>query len=329
MPRQSVTERLRNGEVLLMDGGTGSELQRRGVEVLLGSKGDKLGPWSATANVDAPDVVQQVHQDYLRVGADIIISNNFRTTRTRLAPVGLGDRWAEYARAGGQNAVRARNAINPEAYVAGGMSAPGLGMLYDRSGTDVEIMGEAEYRREFAEHSRILADTGVDVMLPEFVNFIQDCVVAVDGCAEAGRPVWLGVPWVTMEGTTRHGETMADLARALEGHPISAVLLMCSSPDAIHTTLPRLRQAFTGPIGAYPNVGYNPMAPVGGRVRLGPDIMGTQAYGPTRLAEFAQEWIEMGAQIVGGCCATGPEHIMAMKVVVDRARQARRTRVGA
>jgi S-methylmethionine-dependent homocysteine/selenocysteine methylase len=329
MPRQSVTERLRNGEVLLMDGGTGSELQRRGVEVLLGSKGDKLGPWSATANVDAPDVVQQVHQDYLRVGADIIISNNFRTTRTRLAPVGLGDRWAEYARAGGQNAVRARNAINPEAYVAGGMSAPGLGMLYDRSGTDVEIMGEAEYRREFAEHSRILADTGVDVMLPEFVNFIQDCVVAVDGCAEAGRPVWLGVPWVTMEGTTRHGETMADLARALEGHPISAVLLMCSSPDAINATLPRLRQAFTGPIGAYPNVGYNPMAPVGGRVRLGPDIMGTQAYGPTRLAEFAQEWIEMGAQIVGGCCATGPEHIMAMKVVVDRARQTRRTRIGA
>ena len=90
MPRQSLGDRLRSGEVLLMDGGTGSELQRRGVEVLLGSRGDKLGPWSATANLDAPDVVQQVHQDYLRVGADVIISNNFRTTRTRLAPVGLG-----------------------------------------------------------------------------------------------------------------------------------------------------------------------------------------------------------------------------------------------
>jgi S-methylmethionine-dependent homocysteine/selenocysteine methylase len=327
MPTRSVMERLGTGEVLLMDGGTGSELQRRGVEVLLGSRGDKLGPWSATANLDAPDVVQQVHQDYLRVGADIIISNNFRTTHTRLAPVGLGDRWTEYARAGGQNAVRARNAINPEAYVAGGMAAPGLGMLYDQPGTDVEIMGDAEYRREFAEHSRILADTGVDVMLPEFVNFIQDCVAAVDACAEAGRPVWLGVPWVTMEGTTRHGETMADLAKALEGHPISAVLLMCSSPEAISATLPRLRQAFSGPIGAYPNVGYNPMAPVGGRVHLGSDIMGVQAHGPSRLAEFAQAWIEMGAQIVGGCCATGPEHILAMKVIVDRARQGRHERV--
>jgi S-methylmethionine-dependent homocysteine/selenocysteine methylase len=312
-----------------MDGGTGSELQRRGVEVLLGSKGDKLGPWSATANLDAADVVQQVHQDYLRVGADVIISNNFRTTRTRLAPVGLGDRWTEYARAAGENAVRARNAINPEAYVAGGMAAPGLGMLYDRSGTDVEIMGDQEYRGEFAEHSRILAETGVDVMLPEFVNFIQDCVAAVDACAEAGRPVWLGVPRATTDGITKNGETMEELAKALRGHPIAAILLMCSSPEAISATLPRLRQAFDGPIGAYPNVGYNPMAPVGGRVHLGPDIIAAQAHSPSRLAELAQAWIEMGAQIVGGCCATGPEHIMAMKVVVDAARRQERQGSGA
>ncbi len=108
MPKRSVTDRLKGGEVLLMDGGTGSELQRRGVEVLLGSQGDTLGPWTATANIDAADVVQQVHQDYLRVGADVIITNNFRTTRTRLEPVGLGDRWEEYARAGGECCQSAR-----------------------------------------------------------------------------------------------------------------------------------------------------------------------------------------------------------------------------
>jgi S-methylmethionine-dependent homocysteine/selenocysteine methylase len=326
MPRRSVTERLRAGEVLLMDGGTGSELQRRGVEVLLGSRGDKLGPWSATANLEAPDVVQQVHQDYLRVGADIIISNNFRTTRTRLAPVGLGDRWTDYARAGGEIAVRARNAINPEAYVAGGMAAPGLGMLHDRPGTDVELMGREAYRWEFAEHARILAETGVDVMLPEFVNFIEDCVAAVDACAEAGRPVWLGVPRVTTEGITKNGETMEDLARALRGHPIGAILLMCSSPEAISATLPRLRQAFDGPVGAYPNIGYNPMAPVGGRVHLGPDLIAAEAHSPSRLAEFAQEWIGLGAQIVGGCCATGPEHILAMRAVVKGPRPSGRDR---
>jgi len=201
-------------------------------------------------------------------------------------------------------------------------------MLNDRSETDVAIMGEQEYRREFAEHSKVLAATGVDVMLPEFVNYIADCVAAVDACAEAGRPVWLGVPMVTTDGITRNGETMEDLARALRGHPVEAVLLMCSRPEGVSATLPRLRQAFDGAIGAYPNVGYNPMAPVGGRVHLGPDIISAQAHSPSRLAELAQEWIEMGAQIVGGCCATGPEHIMAMKVVVDGVRRSKRERVG-
>jgi homocysteine S-methyltransferase len=128
------------------------------------------------------------------------------------------------------------------------------------------------------------------------------------------------VPAVTLEGVTRHGETMPDLAKALRGHPVDAVLLMCSRPEAISATLPRLRHAFPGPVGAYPNVGYNPMAPVAGRVHLGPDIISAQAHSPSRLAEFAQEWIAMGAQVVGGCCATGPEHIMAMRVVVDAAR---------
>ena len=70
------------------------------------------------------------------------------------------------------------------------------------------------------------------------------------------------------------------------------------------------------------------MAPVGGRVHLGPDLISAQAHSPSHLAEFAQAWIEMGAQIVGGCCATGPEHIMAMRVVVGSARRPGRDRVG-
>ena len=73
MPKHTITERLRKGEALLLDGGTGSELQRRGVDVLRGAT-DRLQAWSATANIESADVVQQVHQDYLRVGADIIIS---------------------------------------------------------------------------------------------------------------------------------------------------------------------------------------------------------------------------------------------------------------
>ena len=76
MPNIKITDRLSKGETLLLDGGTGSELQRRGANVLKGAT-SKLKAWSATTNIEFSDVVRQVHRDYLRVGADIIISNNF------------------------------------------------------------------------------------------------------------------------------------------------------------------------------------------------------------------------------------------------------------
>src|SRR5688572_15763427 len=117
MPSRAIMDRLQAGDVLLMDGATGSELHRRGVNVSKGATPEKLAVWSATANVDAPNLVRQVHEDYLRLGADLITSNNFWTSRPRLAMVGLEDQWEEYTRAAGELALQARDTVNPEAYV--------------------------------------------------------------------------------------------------------------------------------------------------------------------------------------------------------------------
>ena len=159
-----------------------------------------------------------------------------------------------------------------------------------------------------------MADQGVDALLPEYVGFIEDCVAGVDACATLGLPVYLGVRHITRYGWMQYGETLEDLGEALQGHPVDGVLLMCTPPDCISIGLPKLRKTFDGVIGAYANVGYNPVAPVGGRKHRGADILGN--FSPSRLAEFAEDWVEMGAQIVGGCCATGPEHILAMREMV-------------
>ena len=104
---------------------------------------------------------------------------------------------------------------------------------------------------------------------------------------------------------------------------MGAILLMCSSPKAISAGLPRLQRAFSGPVGAYPNLGYNPTGPIvnppmltNQKVSSGPDILQNAEYTPSRMAEFARDWKRMGAQIIGGCCASGPEHISAMRPVV-------------
>ena len=325
MTTNSIVDRLRSGETLLLDGGTGSELQRRGADVLKEAE-DELKAWSATANIEYADVVQQVHSDYLRVGADIITSNNFWTTPTRLETIGERDNWREYATAAIRNAVQARDAKRPEAYVAGGIASPSLqeGLPPGHSpASDTRQLGVEAFRKEWADHAKLLADEGADVILPEFVAFIEDCVVAVDGCAEAGLPVFLGVRQITSDGTMKFGESLADLARALEGHPVDAVLLMCSSPENISVGLPVLREAFAGPVGVYANLGYNPTGPLANRPMLGnqkrsagEDIFQNAEYYPSRMAEFAGAWKSMGAQIIGGCCASGPEHISAMRPIV-------------
>ena len=320
--RRNIVDRLKDGDVLLMDGGTGSELQRRGVNVLRGAT-DRLKAWSATANVDNAEVVQQVHRDYLRVGADIVISNNFWTTPSAMERIGLGIRWKEYAGAAADNAVKARAAGNPDAFVAGGIAAPTLQGRTDSDASDVEQMGADRFRDEYVEHAQLLADAGADVVLAEYVGYIDDCVAAVDASAEAGAPVFLGVRHVQEDGRMQYDERLEDLAIALKGHPVDAVLIMCSNPEAATAGLPILRDAFEGPVGVYPNIGYNPTGPIANRAQLtnqrpstGPDILQAGLYPPSRLAEFAGEWKEMGAQIIGGCCATGPEHIMAMRPVV-------------
>jgi S-methylmethionine-dependent homocysteine/selenocysteine methylase len=262
-----------------------------------------MGVWSGTANIDAPDVVRQVHEDYLRLGADLITSNNFWTSRPRLALAGLADQWERYTRAAGELAVQARDAVNPEAYVAGGMAPP----------------GEGDLRAEFLDQARVLAALGVDVMLAEFVATIADAVIAVDACATVGLPVFLGVCLLRADGSMRDGTRLEDLAVALRGHPVAAILLMCSRPEAISAGLPRLRQAFDGVIGGYANIGYdmNPKFGTGPeQQRFAIDEAAYSAYPPERYAVFGQAWQTMGAQIIGGCCATGPAHIAALRPLV-------------
>ena len=292
--REDIMTLLGGGRLLLMDGGTGSELQRRGVQVARGSgpPGD-IGPWSARALGEAPDLVRQVHEDYLEVGADIIITNSFWTNPTRMGLDGIGDRWAEYTKLAGDLAVQARDAVNPDAYVAGGIapSGPGHPGIYE------ELRGQAE----------ILADSGIDVVLPEYVGSVEDCIAAVDACSDVGLPLFLGVKHVNT-----HLADPEALVAGLEGRRVDAILPMCTAPEHISDRMPALRDAYDGVIGGYANIGY---------VEAAPDDPQNRAIDwgentPERYAEYGREWIGMGAQIIGGCCASGPEHIEALRPVV-------------
>lgn len=304
-------ERLRSGPPLVMDGATGSELQRRGVYVSYGVSDDSvLGAWSATAMRDAPEMVRAVHEDYLQAGADILITNSFWTNGVKLGLVGLAGEASRYTRMAGEIAVAARDRLRPGAFVAGGMAPP-------YGGRDTVPVDRDDLPREFAMQARELAATGVDVLLPEYIGWIEDCVAAVDAVAAVGLPVMLGLRHVRPDGTMQHGESFQALVAALDEREVAAILLMCSEPAAIDACLPRLAAAFDGPVGAYPNIGYNYSGESGAAVKAGGHFHSLDvSHTPAMLAAHARGWLDDGARIVGGCCATTPDHIAAIRALV-------------
>ena len=308
MARPDIRERLAMGTPLVLDGAMGSELQRRGVWVSHGATKDKLGAWSATAMRDAPEIVREVHEDYFNAGADIATTNSFWTNSVKLGLVGLGDKAAEYTRLAGRLAIEARDRLRPEAYVAGGMAPPHGG----RAPVD-----PVDLPREFAMQARALRESGVDLLLVEYIGHVDDIVAAVDAVQPAGLPIMIGLRHITDAGDMQAGETFDKLVAALGPRKVAAILLMCSSPASISAGLPKLRKAFTGPIGAYPNIGYGRASdPLGhGHQWHGLD---TDTYTPDHLAADGLAWLAMGAQILGGCCATTPDHIAALRRVVPQ-----------
>ena len=312
MNTSPIIARLEAGEKLLLDGGTGSELQRRGVDVSRRTADGGIGAWSATANVDAPDMVRAVHEDYLRVGADIITTNSFWSNRTRLGRLGQADRMEEYTRVSVELAREAVDESGFDAYVAGSMAPPTGRPVPGNIGVSSDDLAG-----EFRDQAAVLAEAGADLILLEYVSTVEEATTLVSAAAETGLPVFLGLKHFDADGTMAFKEDAADAARAVEGLPVAAVLDMCSPPEEITAVFPRIRQAFEGPIGAYANIGYrgDPKAPGDSSRQWHRIDVGENS--PDRYAEYARGWLAEGAQIIGGCCASGPEHIAALRPLLQ------------
>ncbi len=275
--------RLEDGELLLLDGATGTEIRRRS---------DKVDRQSAT--VEDPELVREIHDDYLRAGADIITTNTFDSGRVVLERIGPpGAEMEHYHRLAAEIAREERDKLRPDGYVAGGISIP---RGKQRDGTP----GSPETYADYQAQSDVLADAGVDFLLYEFIGFIDDCVAAATAGTATGLPVCLGLRWGWgSEGKLESHETFEELVKALDGLRVDAILPMCCNPPAATGALRRLAQYFDGVLGAYPRVGDQ-----------------TGDYTPEEFAYHAGNWLDAGARIVGGCCNTTPAHIAALDPLV-------------
>lgn len=295
------------GRVLILDGATGTELDRRGVDT-------SLPLWSARALIVAPHIVRQVHRDYVEAGADVITTNTFRTHRRTLTRAGVGERTRELTQLAVTLAREALEQSGRTAYVAGSMSP--LEDCY----SPALVPPDDELRAEHLAMARDLADAGCDLLLVETMNTTREAVIAAECAASTGLPVCVsfvvgpnGRPpdQLTVVGeaasapmTLLSGESIASAVHALAHVQPAVVMVNCVPLAYIDQAYEELRAASRGPIGSYANVGH------------ADDTIGwvlTDEVQPAAYARHARRWIKQGAAIVGGCCGTSPAHIEAVK----------------
>ncbi|TGT74707.1 homocysteine S-methyltransferase [bacterium M00.F.Ca.ET.159.01.1.1] len=288
--------------VILTDGGMGQELVRR-------SKSEPTPLWSARVLIDEPDLVRDLHIEFIQAGARVITINTYAATPERLAREGAEDLFKSLQKCGIELARQARDEAGDTA-IAGCLSplfgsyAPALTISFEDT---LDI-----YRRIVAEQA-----DGVDLFLCETMASAEEARAAVTAASESGKPVW--VSWTLADHGAprlRSGETIADAVGVLGDLPVAARLLNCCRPEAIAAALPELI-ALGGPVGAYAN-GFTSVEALkhGGTVDV---LHARHDLDPQAYADQAIGWVEAGAHIVGGCCEVGPAHIAALR---DRLAQA-------
>ena len=178
---QQLMDRLANGDVVILDGANGSEIQRLGVDM-------HEGAWCALATETHPDVVRTIHENYIRAGAEIITTNTYASGRQFLedfggSDFGLGDKSDELVRRSTELAFEAREAAgNGPVWVAGSISA--LGAL--------ERLGEDRMRASFGRQAEVLAESGADLLLLEMLACDGPLsVVAIEESRKVGLPIWV------------------------------------------------------------------------------------------------------------------------------------------
>ncbi|WAS97132.1 homocysteine S-methyltransferase family protein [Nannocystis punicea] len=275
----------------LLDGAMGTELERRGARM-------DVPLWSAHALIEAPEVVRQVHLDYLRAGAQVITTDTFRTHARNLAAGGRAHEAAALTRLAVTLAREAREQFAAEdAEVAKGARIAGSMSPLEDCFRPADSPG-SRAGPEHREMAETLAAAGCDLLLVETMGRVDEAVAAVQAGQGLGLPVWLAVV-CREDGRMLAGESLEQLVAGLRGLELQALLVNCTELKFLPAAIPALVAAAGATdmlLGTYPHTGH-----------AEPGRFVTHAVTAEAFAgEVAALARAAGLQLVGSCCGSTP-----------------------
>ena len=282
---------LRSENAILLDGAMGTQLGKRSSMV------------PGRGNLDAPEVVLEIHREYVQCGCHALTTNTLTMNRIYIETHNVGVSVRDVNKAG---AELARQAAGSDQYVLGDMSS--TGQLLEPYGT----YKESQFCDAFNEQADILTEAGVDGFIIETMFDLREAMCALRACKNYSLTAIVSIAFATEEkgGRTMMGDSAEQCAKSLTDAGADVVGANCGDldPAQMAVVVSQLRSATTLPVLAQPNAGK-------------PKLVGNETVfemAPEPFAAGIAECLGAGARLVGGCCGTTPDHIRAVAEMLEQ-----------
>lgn len=296
-------------DIVLLDGGLGQEITNR--------SGVNAHPlWSIKVMLERPELVTEVHHDFIKAGARVIGLNTYTATPSRMTQHG----YADHLKTAHETAIR----LVDDAISLSGVARNEVSVAACLPPLVASYVSEKakDYNGSLAEFRELVAlqNDGADVFLVETMSNWQETRAGIVAAHDTGKPVYVSFTLKDdMSNCLRSGEELSMVVEQLADQPVAGVMVNCSYPEAVTAAMPILLSSGLA-FGGYAN-GFTSIDALKPGLTVD-ELSARKDLPPERYAEYAFRWIENGASIVGGCCEISPDHIAVLaKGLNDKGHQ--------
>ena len=299
-----------NNKITLLDGAMGTQIRARGYDV----PSHHSSIWSAQALMDNPDIIKEIHKDYISAGAEIVTTNNYAVTHNLLERENIGHRLEELTSLSIDIAKEAKKESGKNIKIAA--SLPPLDTSYRP-----DLVGDSESIKKKYKEIVDIVKHRVDLIIIETMSSSSEAFGALEACDDVDIEVWLGY---TLQGiranTLPSGENLMDAINKVKHFDIGAYIVNCGSANITTEAIKLISKEIDKPYGGYANsVNVNLITDGDEEVDNAENLQveNQQLINAIDYSNAAKDWIDNGATIVGGCCGTSPEHIKKIRDLIN------------
>jgi homocysteine S-methyltransferase len=293
-------------KVKILDGGMGQTLLEKGLKA-------KGSLWSATALIEEKyhQLVIDTHLDFIKSGADVIVTNNFSARRSRTIQNNVDEHFNYANEKAGELALKAKEVSKKNILIAG--SLPAQNDTYIPDERDQNLI-----KKDFSDQATLLKPF-IDFFYLDVLSSIREVEIALNVVEKINLPVLVGIH-IRENGKLSSGETITKMVETCKSKNWLGLITACVSPEIVENTIDEIK-ALEIPFGFKANLWKKQPLPVGEIVKIGEDgvgenpvdILGTRDDVTGKVfCDFSKRMLDKGATILGGCCETKPSHISAI-----------------